>query len=460
MPLENAVFKPKNAALPAESAHVAEADAEEDFDESGNAELANAVPPLWDRVPSPPQEPADPVAVMPGVRRPVAERRTDEAVNTSGTPSVTATDSQPRDEVRERLATVVENRSRRENYQRSSNSIFGLDSPPADKEPERIPASSSISGPSFLGLDSGPSNTDYLLDDEKSGHGRAWLVALAIIVLAVLVGLQWRTEVQNQARRMASVVRARLQQPNAQPKVSNDDAAPASADAKTPATESSTRPPAPAPQPESAKTIGGDQTPVKDAAPEQPVAAADTASAKPHNEDEAAKQDTAKSDTAKTEAAKTERAAIAKEAPAPATKQTPAPEEQPPSQAGKRSAAENRSPRRFSSASTPAEAARPPAVDDSMLAMAQKYLQGQGVPRSCDRGMTYLREAVRQPSPRARSQMGALYATGTCVPQNRVEAYRWFTSALDLDPRNPWLARERDILYSEMTSTERQRVSP
>jgi len=72
----------------------------------------------------------------------------------------------------------------------------------------------------------------------------------------------------------------------------------------------------------------------------------------------------------------------------------------------------------------------------------------------------YLRQAVRQPSPRARSQMGALYATGTCVPQNRVEAYRWFTSALDLDPRNPWLARERDILYSEMTPTERQRVSP
>lgn len=100
-----------------------------------------------------------------------------------------------------------------------------------------------------------------------------------------------------------------------------------------------------------------------------------------------------------------------------------------------------------------------PAEDDSMLLLAQKYLQGRGVPRDCGRGLTYLKEAVRRPSAHARSQMGALYATGTCVPQSRVEAYRWFSSALEIDPRNPWLARERDMLHGEMASFERQQVT-
>jgi len=99
------------------------------------------------------------------------------------------------------------------------------------------------------------------------------------------------------------------------------------------------------------------------------------------------------------------------------------------------------------------------AEDDSTLLLAQKYLQGRGVPRDCGRGVSYLKEAVRRPSAHARSQMGALYATGTCVPQSRVEAYRWFSSALDIDPRNPWLVRERDTLYGEMTSFERQQVN-
>jgi hypothetical protein len=41
-----------------------------------------------------------------------------------------------------------------------------------------------------------------------------------------------------------------------------------------------------------------------------------------------------------------------------------------------------------------------------------------------------------------------------------VEAYRWFSSALEVDPRNPWLARERDSLYGEMTAAERRQVTP
>jgi TPR repeat protein len=71
--------------------------------------------------------------------------------------------------------------------------------------------------------------------------------------------------------------------------------------------------------------------------------------------------------------------------------------------------------------------------------------------------LIYLR-AVQQHSAKARSQLGALYATGHCVPQDRVEAYRWFTSALALDPHNVWLDRQRNILLAQMTSQERQRA--
>ena len=100
-------------------------------------------------------------------------------------------------------------------------------------------------------------------------------------------------------------------------------------------------------------------------------------------------------------------------------------------------------------------AARP--EDDSLLLLAQKYLHGRGVPENCEQGLIYLR-ALQQRSAKARSQLGALYATGHCVPQDRVEAYRWFTSALALDPHNVWLNRQRNILLAQMTSQERQRA--
>jgi hypothetical protein len=54
--------------------------------------------------------------------------------------------------------------------------------------------------------------------------------------------------------------------------------------------------------------------------------------------------------------------------------------------------------------------------------------------------------------------MGALYATGTCVPLNRVTAYHWFSSALQMAPSNPWLARERDELYAQMSTAERRQA--
>jgi TPR repeat protein len=99
-----------------------------------------------------------------------------------------------------------------------------------------------------------------------------------------------------------------------------------------------------------------------------------------------------------------------------------------------------------------------PPKDDPLLKLAQKYIHGQGVRQDCTTGMAYLREAAKRSNPEAASQMGALYATGTCVALDRVAAYRWFTSAMQMTPDNPWLGQERDKLYGQMTIAERRQA--
>ena len=466
MPLENAVFKPA-AGTPAISPRPAEPEGDEAEFKAEPGEVASTVPALWDRLPPTPQQAEEKAAVPQSASvREKSEQRG--RVQSIGAEEV------PQDEVRERLSSMVESRSRRNESSAggSSTSILGLDlGDTRGRRSESDYASSSISGPSFLGLGGGPSSTDYLLDDEEEGHGRAWLVLLVIILLAVLVGLQWRTEVRNRASLVAAVVKARLQNAS---QMGKRDAATAPEAKTAPAETSSATPPASTPS-ESAKTTGEDVNPFDDAEPEQPAsggASGDTHSAKPSKENDTARSadasktdakakadDSSKTDTkAKADEpskpdgkARAEKSSAEKESASVAEKQATEEEESTP--AGKHAT-------QVRPAAATREVAPEPAVDDSMLMKAQKYLQGQGVPRSCERGMIYLRQAVRQPSARARSQMGALYATGTCVPQNRVEAYRWFTSALDLDPRNPWLARERDMLYTQMTSSERRTVNP
>ena len=39
-----------------------------------------------------------------------------------------------------------------------------------------------------------------------------------------------------------------------------------------------------------------------------------------------------------------------------------------------------------------------------------------------------------------------MYATGNCVPFDRATAYRWFTMALQADPKNTLIERNRNAL--------------
>ena len=70
----------------------------------------------------------------------------------------------------------------------------------------------------------------------------------------------------------------------------------------------------------------------------------------------------------------------------------------------------------------------------------------------------YLKAATEENDPRAAVQMGALYSSGHCVQQDRVKAYKWFSTARNLEPQNQWVEKNLNQLWSQMTPEERRRI--
>jgi hypothetical protein len=98
------------------------------------------------------------------------------------------------------------------------------------------------------------------------------------------------------------------------------------------------------------------------------------------------------------------------------------------------------------------------AQDNSQVDLAQKYLQGRGVAQDCARGVSLLRSEAGKGNAKAQIQLGALYATGHCVTQDKAMAYRWFAQAQDQEPNNSYVSRNLNSLWSSMTQEERQRA--
>jgi hypothetical protein len=95
-----------------------------------------------------------------------------------------------------------------------------------------------------------------------------------------------------------------------------------------------------------------------------------------------------------------------------------------------------------------------------LLIKAQQYLQGSGgVPQNCEQGLVYLRAATQKNEPAAAVQMAALYASGHCVKQDLVMAYRWFNSAHELEPSNQWIQQNMGRLWAQMSDQERRQAS-
>jgi hypothetical protein len=94
--------------------------------------------------------------------------------------------------------------------------------------------------------------------------------------------------------------------------------------------------------------------------------------------------------------------------------------------------------------------------DDALVANAEKYLYGRGVPQNCDRALVSLRAAADRQNARAQSLLGTMYGTGHCVPRDLPNAYRWFAQASRQQADNMWIQRNLEMIWREMTPQERQ----
>jgi hypothetical protein len=92
---------------------------------------------------------------------------------------------------------------------------------------------------------------------------------------------------------------------------------------------------------------------------------------------------------------------------------------------------------------------------DAPVELANMFIQGNGVPRSCEQAMVLLKTAASKENAHARNRLASLYQTGTCVERNRVEAYRWMSAALNANPSSQWAQQNRELLWNQMSANER-----
>ena len=93
---------------------------------------------------------------------------------------------------------------------------------------------------------------------------------------------------------------------------------------------------------------------------------------------------------------------------------------------------------------------------EAPIKLANMYIKGDGVSQSCDQAMVLLRSAAAKENAPARSRLGALYATGTCVPRDRVRAYEYMSQAVEANPNAAWARDFRKQLWEHMTPQERE----
>jgi hypothetical protein len=284
-----------------------------------------------------------------------------------------------------------------------------------------------VSGPSFLGLSggAGSSSYSYLYEDEQP---RSHTGSLAFLLLLAIIGagVYWKWQPIKDY-----VVNAALTHSQ------TGRAAPAAAPTQPGSTTASS---------DNTANQSGQAANPNNGLPQQDNAATPTDQQKP-------KADTPKTDQAippaandsdKTSAPKDERpqSEVGRSSRFQNVKSNNASEED--------AAADNEKP----SARRPAQAAGTELVDTG-----ERYLYGRGVPRNCNQALVNFQAAAKQENPRAMSHLGSLYATGQCVPLDRAQAYQWYSRALAADRSNTYLEHNLNMLWRDMSSTERAKAT-
>jgi hypothetical protein len=255
----------------------------------------------------------------------------------------------------------------------------------------------SIGGPSFLGLGEEPSHSaTYLLEDEHASRGgvRKMLLLLFLLAILGLIYFQWRSSQSDGGK---------------SPEMPKAD-------------------PATVPNPKGASHL---PTPVPPAA--APVSAAamqNTAAESPPGDDKREVSPVEEKSGEEKSEVKTPQKAAQKEQNTEESAGGPATE----------------------------PAASPRSRPSAALLRAQQYLQGRGVRQNCEQGLLYLRAATEEDDATAAIQMGALYASGHCVRRDPVKAYQWFNVARQQQPENRRLENNLNRMWAEMTPQERHRA--
>jgi hypothetical protein len=330
------------------------------------------------------------------------------------------------------------------------------------------------SGTSLLGPSDASATTTLPPDDELARpSGTRWLLWTAVALLVVVFGslgfLEGRTEVNHAFPGAVAVIKdqySKLRQ-RVSELTAPKSAAPAEAPAAQPPSEAKPTSPeqsAAKPPVESSDTSNSSADPTT-----QPAATPDQ---QPSKSPDTSAQSAPATDTSTTPAAVSPPAVVTQkptaEAPAsPAPDTTAAKHEltsEPPLVTVKPKSKPDPGQQELAnalSASDPAAAAawlwkatsrgNPVAP----VRLADMYIKGKGVPRSCEQALVLLRSEAAKDNAPARNRLAALYANGTCVARDRVRAYQLMSSALAVDPTSEWAEQNRKELWQQMTPEER-----
>ena len=333
--------------------------------------------------------------------------------------------------------------------------------PPKRSEP-------SISGPSFLGLtDASESDeTSYLLDDDQPRRRGGWLVfsVFALIVFAGIGYLEWQTA--KTGRLSIPFISKPATDQAAKPTPTN----PAANDSNALA-ESAEAKPSAIPQTDktdnntdSMATTDNDNNPVTPINPQpttmaQPTAADSSVAASSSQPSKAdAPSTTASSDQAKINDSTATPEADQQVIEADQTRQLREARERREGSIASNSA-DTASPAAKPKAKAADAVIKPETHENRDLVLGENYLYGHGVPQSCNQALTHFRAAAEQKNAPAMAHLGAMYASGNCVPLDRVTAFSWLARAQNIQPTDLWLQRNMNMLWRDMTPEERAAIN-
>ena len=335
--------------------------------------------------------------------------------------------------------------------------------PSRESTEPRAAHSTGVSGPSFLGLND--ASADYGDDLYRSNWGGR--VAIAFIVLLVAGGLaflQWRSNQQQPARPSTVPVAAPEQAPGNS--ASDSQMSGQSAGAPSSNSAQNASPPqanaqatAPGTQPANAASSGTPNATSNATSNETPNAASSaTGQAQPADSSSASAQLPNWPGTTGTESAgdgsKRASSESKSELGIPESDEGESDQSQTQEQKSAAPPAAVRARREEAGGGRDAEA-----NTQDQVRWAETYLEGKGVPQNCDEGIGILRAAEARGNIPALVKLGALYATGSCVPLSRVSAYHYFTRAYRLQPRNQSLDHNRVMLWGDMSESEKEQAA-